>query len=148
MSKKDTPFMNLDMYKSWTDFDPAKATEQFTKFVSDMNLPNVDVEAFNVANQKVLDGVRAVAERQNEIIKEAVEKSTNLFQSMGSAGNPQESVEKQVDQAKVSYDKAVKDMNELGAMMSKVNTDAFAPITALIEEGFTEAKTFSTAAGK
>ncbi len=159
MTKKTNPFMNFDMYKSWTDFDPSKATEQFTKMFSDMNLPKVDVdaltasqhksvEALNVANQMVLDGVRAVAERQSEIIQEAVQKSSNMFQSMGNVANPQEAVEKQIDLAKGSYDKAVKDMNELGSMISKVNADAIAPISARIQEGFAEAKTMSAAAGK
>jgi len=157
MKQPTNPFMNFDMFKTMTDFDPSKTTEQFSKIFSGMNLPKVDVESFvssqrksveamNVANQKVLEGVRAVAERQTAIMQAAMENSTGLFQSMGKIKTPQEAVEKQIELAKTSYDKAVKDMNELGSMINKVNTDAVAPINARIQETFTEARNFASVA--
>lgn len=152
--------MDFDMFKNFTSFeafDATKMTEQFSKMFSGMNMPamqnvptvDVDafvatqrksVEAFNEANQKVLEGVRTVAERSNEIMRDAVEKSTTAFEALGKVKDPQEAVEKQVELARKSYDKAVKDMNELGNMVAKVNADAVAPINARIKESFAEVK--------
>ncbi len=157
MTKKTNPFAEFDMFKAWTDFDPSKATEQFTKIVKDMNLPNVDMDAFvtsqrkslealNVANQKVIEGVRNVAERQSEIMRDAVETTTSAFDTLGKAKTPQEVAEKQIDMARKSYDQAVKDLSELGDMISKTNNDAIAPISARVTESFAEAKTLAAAA--
>ena len=161
MNKKTNPFADFDMFKVWTDFDPSKATDQFTKMLTDMNvnMPSVDVEALlasqrksvealNQANQKVLEGLRSVTERQSEIMREAMEKSTTAFESMGKAKTPQEAVEKNIELARKSYDKAVKDMGQLGDMITKVNSDAVAPINARIKEGFAEAQSMTTAASK
>ncbi|MBT4891222.1 MAG: phasin family protein [Rhodospirillales bacterium] len=159
MTKKTNPFADFDMFKAWTDFDPSKAADQFTKMITDMNMPAFDVEALvdsqrksaealNEANQKVLDGVRSVAERQSEIMREAMEKSTAALETMGKAKTPQEAVEKNIEMARKSYDKAVKDMSELGDMITKVNSDAVAPINTRIKEGFVEAKSMTAAASK
>jgi phasin family protein len=156
MTKKTTPFAEFDMFKTWTEFDPSKAADQFTKMLTDMKLPNVDVDAFvaiqrksvealNDANQKVFDGVRTVAERQSEIMRDTIEKSTAAFETMGKIKTPQEAAEKHIDLARKSYDKAVKDMSELGDMITKTSTDAMAPISARVKESFVEAK--SMAAG-
>jgi phasin family protein len=159
MTKQANPFMDLNMFKAWGDFDPTKVVEQFTKMASDMKLPNVDVDAFvsnqrksvealSQANQKVLDGVRAVAERQSEIMREAVEKSTTAFEALGKIKTPQEAVEKQIELSRNAYDKAVKDMNELNTMITKAGTDAAAPVNARIKESFAEAKSMASATSK
>ncbi len=172
MTNKNTPFMDFDPLKAWTAFDPLKAADQFTKMSDQftkmfgdmgmgkgMSIPqtNIDaimatqrksMEALNVANQKMLDGVRAVSERQAEIVRDAVEKTSAAMDVLGKAKTPQEAVEKQTELARKAYDKSVKDLTELRDLVVKTSKDAVDPINARIQESFDEIKAISGANGK
>jgi len=159
MTRKNSPFTEFDPFKAWTDFDPFNAADQFTKMFGGMEAPQVNinavmdsqrksVEALTVANQKMLDGVRAVSERQAEIVRDAVEKSSAAMDVFGKAKNPQDIVEKQAELARKAYDKSVKDLNELRELVVKTNKDVVEPINTRIQESFDEIKAITTAAAK
>lgn len=159
MTRKTSTFADFDPFKVWSGFDPLKAAEQYTKMFGDLNVkqPNIDavmdsqrksLEALTVANQKVLDGVRAVSERQAEIVRDAVEKTSSAMEVLGKAKTPQEVVEKQAELARKAYDKSVKDLSELRELVVKTNKDAIEPINARIQEGFDELKSMAADNGK
>lgn len=159
MTRKTSTFTDFDPLKVWAGFDPLQASDQFTKMFGDMAMPQINMDAFmtsqrksmealNVANQKALDGFRAVSERQAKIVRDAVEKASAAMEDFGKTKNPQEIVEKQAALAKKAYDKSVKDLTELSELVVKTNTDAIEPINARIQESFDELKTISKANGK
>jgi len=159
MTRKTSTFSDFDPLKVWAGFDPLQASDQFTKMFGDMTMPqaNIDsfmasqrksLEALSVANQKMLDGVRAVSERQAEIVRDAVEKTSAAMEDLGKAKTPQEVVEKQAALAKKAFDKSVKDLTELREMVVKSNADAIEPINVRIQEGFEELKAIAKSNGK
>lgn len=159
MTRKNTPFTEFDPFKAWSGFDPLKAADQFTKMFGDMGGSqfNIDavmesqrksMEAMSLANQKMLDGVRAVSERQAEIVRDAVEKSATAMDLFGKTKNPQDIVEKQAEMARKAYDKSVKDLNELRELVVKTNEDVAEPINTRIQESFDEIKAITTAGVK
>ncbi len=169
MTRKTSPFTEFDPFQAWAGFDPLKAADQFTKMfgdtdkftkmfgVGDMPQTNIDavmasqrksMEALTVANQKMLDGVRAVSERQAEIVRDAVAQTSAAMDVLGKAKNPQEVVEKQAELARTAFDKSVKDLTELRELVVKTNKDAVEPINTRIQESFDEIKAITTVNGK
>ena len=159
MSTKNNPFAAFDPFKAWADFTPAKATEQFTKMLADMKFPqaNVDAivasqrksfEALGAANQVAMEGLRSVAQRQSEILSEAVEKTTAVMDAASKSKNPQDIFTAQADVAQKAYEKAVKDLNELSTMLAKTSSDAATPINARIQASFVELKDMAASAAK
>ena len=103
MTRKTQPFADFDVFKAWTDFDPAKATEQFSKMFQNVEMPKADIdavmasqrktlEAVNAANQAALEGVRALSTRQAQIVREAVADSQAAFDAMGKVKSPKDAV--------------------------------------------------------
>ena len=154
MTRKTANFADFDMFKAFADFDPAKATEQFTKMFQGMEMPKADIdammasqrktlEAFNAANQAALEGVRALSTRQAQIVRDAVADSQAAFDAIGKAKNPKDVVAKQTEIARKAYDKAVVDLSELRDLVNKTNIAASEPINSRIQESFEEVKAIS-----
>lgn len=154
MTRKTQSFADFDVLKTFADFDPAKATEQFTKMFQGFEMPKADIdammasqrktlEAVNAANQAALEGVRALSTRQAQIVRDAVADSQAAFDAIGKAKSPKDAVTKQAEIARKSYDKAVADLSELRDLVNKTNVAASEPINARIQEGFDEMKAMS-----
>eukprot|EP00747_Dinoflagellata_sp_TGD_P108286 gnl/TRDRNA2_/TRDRNA2_170369_c0_seq2.p2 gnl/TRDRNA2_/TRDRNA2_170369_c0~~gnl/TRDRNA2_/TRDRNA2_170369_c0_seq2.p2 ORF type:complete len:117 (-),score=30.45 gnl/TRDRNA2_/TRDRNA2_170369_c0_seq2:47-397(-) len=116
MTRKTQPFGDFDVFKAWTDFDPAKATEQFTKMFQGVEMPKADIdammasqrktlEAVNAANQAALEGVRTLASRQAQIVRDAVSDSQAAFEAMGKVKSPKDAFAKQADNLRVEKEK-------------------------------------------
>ena len=163
MTRKSNTTASLDPFKAWTDFDPAKVNEQFTKLFGDMcgnnALPQINIEplldaqrkgleAMSAASEKALEGARALTQRQAEFARNAVEDSSSAFAALGKAKNPSEALEAQTELARTAFDKAVKDLGELSELVTKTSADVSAPIAARVQESFDEFKAFTATVGK
>jgi len=135
------PFANLDLGK----FD-------FTKMMSDLKLPGLDVEALmaaqsknieaiTAANQIVVKGMQDLAKRQSEIMSQGMHEVSDMVQNLaGKANNPQELTAKQVEMSKQIFEKTLANLRELAEMISKSSGEAMEVINKRIAESIEELK--------
>jgi phasin family protein len=143
MLKSSNPFAEMD----------------FTKVMAEFKLPNVNVEALvnaqrknfeaiAAANQLAIEGFQAVAKRQGDIVREAIETLTKAGQELAGAGQtPDARVAKQLELAKAGYEKALANLRELSEMLVKSNSEAFGVINKRVTEALDEVK-YSVVNGK
>ena len=133
---KTNPFADLD----------------FTKIMGEFKVPEVNVdlfvqaqrknfEAFASANQLALEGIQAVAKRQGDILREAIEELTQAGKELAAIDQaPEARVAKQAELAKAAFEKAIANLRELGDMLIKANGEAAEVITHSISEALDEVK--------
>lgn len=120
-----------------------------SKFMPAFKMPAMDVdavmasyrrnvEALTAANQCAFEGAGAVARRQAEIARDAIESYTKAFGDLLTEGTPDEKAARQAEIARQSYDRAIANARELGDMMTKTSTEAFGLLNDRIREGFGE----------
>ncbi|MCC8998469.1 MAG: phasin family protein [Candidatus Contendobacter sp.] len=140
------PFANVDFSKfDFSKFDLSKA-------LGDVKIPGFDleaavaaqrknIEALTAANQAAVQGLQAVAQRQAEILSQAINEVSTVAQQLSSAGtNPQELTAKQAELARKAFEQALANARELAEMVSKSNTEAFAIINKRVTESLQELK--------
>ena len=140
------PFANVDFSKfDFSKFDLSKA-------LGDVKIPGFDmqammdaqrknIEALTAANQTAVQGMQAVAQRQAEILSQAMSEISTVAQQLsGSASNPQELTAKQTELARKAFEQALANARELAEMVSKSNTEAFAIINKRVTESLQELK--------
>lgn len=121
------------------------AETDFTKLLNEFKVPGVDVEDFvnaqqknlhalNKANQLAVEGLQAVAQRQAEILRDAMQEMASISQDMLHATSPQERVAKQTELAKDTYGQILANMKELSEMLTKSQTEAFDVINKRVNE--------------
>ena len=140
------PFASMDFSK----FDLSKF--DITKMLGDVKIPGFDmqavmdaqrknIEALTAANQTAVQGIQAVAQRQAEILSQAMNEVQSVAQQLASsANNPQEMTAKQTELARKAFEQALANMRELAEMVSKSNTEAFAIINKRVTESLQELK--------
>lgn len=140
------PFTNVDFGK----FDISKF--DISKVLGDVKIPGFDaeaivaaqrknIEALTAANQAAVQGLQAVAQRQAEILSQALSEVSSIAQQLaGSASNPQELTTKQAELARKGFEQALANARELAELVSKSNTDAFAIINKRVTESLQELK--------
>lgn len=149
MTKASNPFQAFDMSKFATDFDPSKFTAEFTKMTKDMNIPTVDVEAvvqtqqknieaLTAANKSATDSVKALAQRQTEIIQETMKETQAAIDSLSKSKTPQDAATKQVDFVKSAFDTAFSNMREMADLMTATNKDNLDKFNSRVSESFEE----------
>ena len=117
----------------------------FTKFLGEFKVPNVDIEAYiaaqrkniealSQANRLAYDGLQAVAKRQIEIVRQSLEQASQAAREVAEPGTPQDKAAKQAELAKVSFERAISNLRELGELVTKANTEAF----DLLQSRFTQ----------
>ena len=125
-----------------------------TKEMADFRLPTVDVEAvvaaqrknieaLTQANQLAVEGVQAVARRQVEIARQAVEEYTSFFRELSTPVAPEDRLAKQVDVVKGAMEKGLANARELTELATKANTEAFNVINKRFTEGLDEVRDFA-----
>ena len=144
------PFANFDFSKfDLTKFD-------MTKMLGDVKIPGFDmeavvtaqrknIEALTAANQAAVQGMQAVAQRQAEILSQAMNEVSSVAQELSSAGNPKDMTTKQADLVRKAFEQALANMRELAEMVSKSNTEAFAIINKRVTESLQELKSLVAA---
>ena len=133
--------------KTFLDMDVGKAFAGFT-------FPGLDVEsivaaqrknleALTQANQLAVEGVQAVARRQVEIAREAVDEVSSLVREWTQPGAPEERIAKNAEYAKQAFEKGVANARELAELVTKANTEAFSVIQKRVAEGFEELRDYA-----
>jgi phasin family protein len=98
-------------------------------------------EALTSANQLALDGVKAVAQRQAEIAREAVEEFQKLAKDLTAPASAEEKLVKQAEVAKAAFEQSLATMREMGETLQKSNTQAIDVISKRVADSFDEVKT-------
>ena len=142
MNMDMTKMMNFDASKIMADFDPAKFVDQFAAMTK---MPGIDVdaivdaqkknlEAFTAANKAAVEGVQALAKRQNELFQETLTEATAAVTEFGKSDGIEDVTVKQAELLKASFEKALGNMKEIADLVAKSNADASEAINARITE--------------
>ena len=132
---------------TFLDMDVGKAFAGF-------NFPGLDIEslvaaqrknleAFTQANQLAVEGVQAVARRQVEIARQAVDEASALLREWTQPGAPEERIAKNAEIAKQAFEKGVANARELAELVAKANSEAFNVLHKRVAEGFEELRDYA-----
>ena len=83
-----------------------------------------NVEALTAANQTIAQGLQTVVQRQGEIARQSVKQFQDLVSFKPSSTSVTETLVKQIDVTKTSYEKNVTNARELGDLVAKVGLEA------------------------
>ena len=124
-----------------TRSSPAAAASDFGKIIEKFKLPGVDVaaivesqrkdmEALVEANRLAFEGIKALAKRRNEILKESLaEWQAGSKDSTGKGG-----LSKQADLAKKGVEKAIASIRELAEMEAASRSKAWKVVQDRFQE--------------
>ncbi len=102
-----------------------------------------NLEAFTQANQLAVEGVQAVARRQVELARQAMDEASVALREWTQPVAPEEQVAKNVEMAKHAFEKSFANARELAELVTKANTDAFSVIHKRVAESFEEIRDFT-----
>ncbi len=128
----------------FADFD-------FNKFAGEFKLPMINVETIVESNRKnfaavtsastsAVESLKAIAQRQGDMIRAAMEDFSKHGSEVLAAATIEEKAAKQIDFAKKTYDVALANAKELGDLYTKGQTEAFSAINERIAELTDEVK--------
>jgi len=132
----------MDSRQTFLDTDFSKAFAGFT-------LPGFDVEAvlasqrknieaLTQANQLAVEGVQAVARRQAEIAREAIDEASTMLRDIVQPTAPEERIAKQAELLKLTFERSLANARELALLLAKANTEAFDVVAKRVAQGFEE----------
>jgi phasin family protein len=138
MTNGQNPFLNYDV----------------TKLMGDFRVPGVDVdavvatqrkniEALTQANQLAVEGIQAVARRQVEIARQAVDEFSTVVRELTSPASPEDRIAKQAEYTKTILEKALANARELAELVTKANTEAFNVLNKRVTESLDEVRDFA-----
>ena len=122
---------------------------EFEKFIKQMQLPGIDMEAMTEAYRKNLEtlaaatrasneGMQAVVRRQTEIVKDTLEQIRVATSELATAKDPKEAGDRQAEIARKAFEKAFANMKELAELMTKSNNESLEIIRTRMNEGLHE----------
>ena len=122
-------YANTAFKNPFADFD-------FSKIAAEFKLPAVNVEsmvetgrknfaAMTTASTTAVESMKAIAQRQGDMIRSAMEDFSKHGSDVMSAATIEEKAAKQIDFAKKSYELAVANTKELADLYTKSSTEAF-----------------------
>ena len=87
-----------------------------------LDIQRRNVEALTAANQTIAQGLQTVVRRQGEIARQSAKQFQDLLSVKPTS--VEETLVKQIDVAKTSYEKTVADARELSDLVAKVGSEA------------------------
>ena len=135
MAKQTDSFFNTDFTQIMDQFQFPGIDPQI--FV---NAQRRNFEALTAANQLAAEGLREVARRQSEIVREGVEVYAGAVREMLATGDAEDKAARQAELAKAGYETAVANAQELSQLMVKAQSEAFEVINKRVTEGLDEFK--------
>jgi phasin family protein len=139
----------INSKQSFLDYDVSKAFAGFALpgFNVDamMAAQRKNVEALTQANQLAIEGAQALARRQVEIAREALEEARTLFREFSQPGAPQERLAKNTEIAKATFEKGLATAKELTELVTRANAEAFNVLTKRVTESFEEIRDAASA---
>ena len=126
----------------------------FSKAFGDFRIPGFDagsiadaqrknLEALTQANQLAVEGMRALAQRQAEIMRQAFEEASVLWRDLIQPTAPEERLVKHTAAAKQAFEKGAANMRELNELGAKASIDVFGVIARRVIEGFDEVRLYA-----
>lgn len=102
-----------------------------------------NLEALTQANQLAVEGVQAVARRQVELARQAVDEASTLFRELAQPGAPEDRLAKNAELAKQAYEKGLANARELAELVAKANSEALNVINKRVAEGLEEIRDYA-----
>ena len=87
-----------------------------------------------------MQGLQTVVRRQGEIARQSVKQFQDLLSVKPSSASVEETLVKQIDVAKTSYEKNVADVRELGDLVAKVGSEAVDILSRCVVASLDEVK--------
>ena len=120
----------------FTDFD-------FSKIAGEFKIPTVNVESFveaarknfalmTSANTAAVETMKAIAQRQGDMVRAAMEDLSKHGSDVMSAATVEEKALKQIDFAKKSYEMAIANTKELAGLYGKSQAEAFEALSTRV----------------
>jgi phasin family protein len=100
-----------------------------------------NLEALNAANQTLVQGLQTVAQRQGKLVQQSVKQFQELLSLKPTNASVKETLVKQIDVAKTSFEKNVADSRELGDLVAKVGSEAADILNCRVVASLDEVKT-------
>jgi phasin family protein len=138
------------------DFDPTKMPEfgklpDYSKLLSEFKFPGLDMEtwmsvqkrnfeALTAANQLAVQCAQSVAQRQTELLRQAIDEARRVTAEMTGTASPAQKAARQAELAKEAFTVATANMRELAVMVTKSSNEAFDVISKRVTESFDEIK--------
>ncbi len=127
-----------------------------TKFMADFRFRPIDIEAvlacqrrnieaLSQANQLAVEGAQAVARRQIEIARQALDDASTFLRDLAQPVSAEERIVKNAEYAKSLLEKSVAHGRELTALAAKAGTEAADVLRKRTAEGFDELRDFAKA---
>ena len=140
-AKTGNPFLDAD-FDQVMDF--GKLAEQFKFPGVDSNAlmetQRRNLEAVTKANQVAFDGVQAVAQRQAEILRQAMDEATKAVQTLSKTDKIEDVWVKQTELVKEAYELALANLRELTELGTKTNTEAADVLSHRVADSLDEIK--------
>ena len=132
------------------DFDVGKIMSEFRFLPFDMDAVMAaqrrNIEALSQANQLAVEGVQAMARRQIEIAREAIDDMSALLRDFASPHSAEERIAKNTEYAKQMIEKSVSHGREITLLATKAGTEAADVLRKRASEGLDELRDFAKAA--
>jgi phasin family protein len=136
-----------DARPNFFDFDVTKLMADFRFRPFDieamMACQRRNIEALSQANQLALEGVQAVARRQIEIARQALDDVSGLWRDLAQPVSVEDRVAKQTEYAKQMLEKGVTHTRELTLLATKAGTEAADVLRKRTTESLDELREFA-----
>ena len=127
---------------SFFDFDVTKMMADFRFRPFDvealMACQRRNIEALSQANQLAVEGAQAVARRQIEVARQALEDVSSLFRDMVQPGSTEDRIAKNTEYAKQMLEKSISHGREITMLATKAGTEAADVLRKRASEGLDE----------
>jgi phasin family protein len=141
----DKPMFPFDLEKMGEMFKMPDMSKMFSEFKMDgmfdnnaiMESQKKNMEALVAANQAAMAGYQDFFKKQMAIFEETMSAAQAQIGSMGENMGP-DSAGKQAEVYKVAMEKALANMTELAEAAKKANEEAFAIVSARVQESIAE----------
>ena len=133
MTEARPTFFDFDVTKMMADF-------RFRPFDVEalMAAQRRNIEALSQANQLAVEGMQAVAKRQIEVARQAVEDVSALLRDLAQPASPEDRIAKNTEFAKQMLEKSVNHGREITLLATKAGTEAADVLRKRATEGLDE----------
>lgn len=144
MVNPSNPFLGFDPAKMF-DFDKLGA-EMRRSGLGAVDMGSVleaqrrNLEALAQANQVAAEGMKALAQRQGEIMRQTMEQTGAAMRDLMSPASPEDKAARQTEIAKAAFERAISNARELAEMMTRAQHEAGDVITKRMAASMEELK--------
>lgn len=102
-----------------------------------------NVEAMIQANQIAVDGIRAVAERQAELLRQTLGQASSMLSYWTQPDAPVEKLAKNADATKHAFETTLANVRELNSLSAKAGEDVFNVFARRVSQAFDEVRLYA-----